>query len=100
MHTCRAQLSERFSLGGLGAIRLVGIRRGPLLPAIGTAHGRREADAHYIGLFLVARLLRVENAREQNPGQFRHILQGAAGYTRLISAAITCPSLLCSMSLV
>ena len=52
------------------------IGRGPVLPAIRGLQGGREGVAHCLGLLAGLRLLGVEDAQKQNPGQLRHILQG------------------------
>jgi hypothetical protein len=58
--------------GGFRVLGLVGIGGRPILPTVRAVQRGREIRAHGFGLFPRLGFLRVQNAREQNPGQLRH----------------------------
>ncbi len=67
--------AHRLAIAGQRMVGLVGERRGPVLPAERAAQCGCKTRAHGFGLLLVANLLRVEDAQEQNPGQLGNVLQ-------------------------
>ena len=78
-------LARLVQLLALGAMR-----RRPVLPAEGALQRGRKIGAQRLRLHLLARLLRVKQAQEQNPGQFWHILQraGAVGAAHDVAHAL------------
>lgn len=53
------------------------VRRGPVAPAVGFIERGREVTADDLGIFGFVLFLFVEDAQEQEPGEFRDVLQGA-----------------------
>ena len=65
------------ALVGLRMLDIVLERCSPVLPTEGADQRGRERLAHSLGGFAVTLLLRVEDAKEQNPRQLRYVLQRA-----------------------
>ena len=58
------------------------IRRGPVAPAVGLFERRREGQAQGLGFLGLVGFALVEDAEEQNPGEFRDVLHGAGAVDR------------------
>src|SRR5579871_1378480 len=67
----------RFALICAGVMGIVFERCGPVLPPEGAGQRWSERLSHRLGGFAVALLLRVEDAKKQNPRKLRYVLQCA-----------------------